>query len=78
MMIGAELHADDEAALLEYGSKQQDLWGINLYPLKSEEEFIEFDSVINLKPSQGNDSCSVDDPATRKKIINAVNHLVLK
>ena len=51
MTVGGELHADEEALLLDKGSRQQDLWGINLYPDKSGEEFIEFDSVINLRPS---------------------------
>lgn len=46
MAIGAELHSDEESLLLEQGSKQQDLWGINLYPGKSDEEWMEFDSII--------------------------------
>jgi len=32
MAIGAELHADEEALLLQQGARQADLWGINLYP----------------------------------------------
>src|SRR5258705_14020907 len=68
MLLGADLHADEEEVLLEQGSRQQDLWGINLYPGKSGEEFIEFDSMINLRPSQGNYSRYVDDPAIRQKI----------
>ena len=76
MMVGAELHADEEAQLLEQGSRQQDLWGINIYPEKSGEELIEFDSMINLRPSQGNLSRGVNDPAIRQKIIEIVNQLV--
>lgn len=76
MMVGGELHVDEEALLLEEGSRQQDLWGINLYPEKSGDEFIEFDSMINLRPSQGNRSRNVDDPVTRQKIRDVVNRLV--
>ena len=78
MAIDAELHADEEAALLEQGSLQADLWGINLYPDEKEENFIEFDSMINLRPSQGNRSRGVEDPALQKKIVAIVVQLVTK
>ena len=76
MAIGAELHSDEEAFLLEEGSKQKNLWGINLYPEKSGEELIEFDSMINLRPSQGNRSRDVLDPEARKRIKEIINQLV--
>ncbi|MBI5346900.1 MAG: hypothetical protein HZB76_07155 [Chlamydiae bacterium] len=76
IVVGAELHSDEEALLLEQESKQQDLWGINLYPEKMGEEFIEFDSMINLRPSHGNSSRGVNDPSIRKKIIEIVNLLI--
>ncbi len=76
MIVGAELHSDEEALLLEQGSEQQDLWGINLYPEKSGEEFVEFDSMINLRPSQGNRSRGVSDPIIRQKILEIVKLLV--
>ncbi|TSC76033.1 MAG: hypothetical protein G01um101431_1051 [Parcubacteria group bacterium Gr01-1014_31] len=78
MAIDAELHADEEAYLLEQGSLQADLWGINLYPDEQEENFIEFDSMINLRPSQDNRSRSVQDPALQKKIVAIVTQLVTK
>src|SRR3989344_6473119 len=69
MAVDGELHADEEALLLENGSKQEDLWGINLYPaLNGSEDFIEFGSMINLRPSQGNRSRSVTNPSVREKI----------
>ena len=76
MIVDAELHADQEAELLAGGSRQQDLWGINLYPDLTEGEFIEFDSMINLRPSFGNRSRGVDDPATRDRITALVTSLV--
>ena len=76
MCVDAELHSDEEALLLENGSRQRDLWGINLYPAQSGEGFIEFDSMINLRPSQGNMSRGVDSLEAREKIIAAVNKIV--
>jgi hypothetical protein len=70
--VDAELHSDLEALLLENGSKQRDLWGINLYPDITDEDFVEFDSVINMRPSQGNRSRGVDDGQIRKKITEVV------
>lgn len=76
MAIGAELHSDEEAILLENGSQQKHLWGINLYPDKTDDDFVEFDSMINLRPSLGNRSLSVNDPIIRKKIIEIVHKLI--
>jgi hypothetical protein len=74
--LDAELHADIEKELLAQGSMQADLWGINLYPEMEDEDFIEFDSLINIRPYQGNRSREVQDPAVRKQIIDVVNSLI--
>ncbi len=74
--LDAELHSDLEALLLENGSKQKNLWGINFYPDIANENFIEFHSMINMRPSQGNKSCGVDDENIKKKIIEVVNKWV--
>ena len=72
-----ELHADEETLLLENGSQQEYLWGINIYSeMIGDENWIEFDSMINIRPSWGNKSCGVDDPKIQEKIINIVNGLV--
>jgi len=76
MVIDGELHSDEEALLLENGSKQQNLWGINLYPEIETDEWIEFDSIINLRPSMGNKTRGVDNPEIREKIVKIVNKLV--
>jgi hypothetical protein len=78
LAVDAELHADLEAKLLENGSKQKDLWGINIYPELTGDDFIEFDSMINLRPSQENRSRGVEDTNTREKITAIVNELVKK
>lgn len=74
--FGGELHSDEEALLLEDGSLQSDLWGINLYPDESGEDWLEFDSMINVRPSQNNRSRSVDDGSVRKAIRRVVSALV--
>jgi len=74
--IDAELHSDLEALLLENGSKQASLWGINLYPEMSGKEFIEFDSMINMRPSAGNRSRGVESKETREKITAVVTKRV--
>ncbi|MCM8799870.1 MAG: DUF5674 family protein [Candidatus Omnitrophica bacterium] len=79
MVIGGELHSDQEALLLSEGSRQKDIWGINLYPEKyPQDSWLEFDSIINLRPSFGNKTCGVDDPNIRQKIIEIVNKLIVK
>jgi len=74
--VDAELHSDLEALLLDNGSKQKNLWGINLYPELVGSEFIEFDSMINMRPSQGNKSRGVDDKATTQKIVKIVTERI--
>lgn len=66
--LDAEMHADLESLLIENGSRQQDVWGINLYPEESPANFLEFDSMINVRPSQNNRSRNVEDPAIRATI----------
>lgn len=78
VVVDAGLHVDEEQLLLEHGSKQADLWGINLYPeYYGEDDFVEFDSMINIRPEQNNRSRSVDDKkiqATIRDIIAEVVH----
>lgn len=69
LVADAGLHSDEELFLLERGSAQNDLWGINLWPkLFETEEFVEFDSMINIRPWQNNRSRGVEDPEIRKLI----------
>ncbi len=77
MAVGGELHVDEEGLLIEKeGSKQENTWGINIYPDEVGDAFIEFDSMINLKPMFGNRSRGVDNPEIKEKIIRLVHKLV--
>lgn len=76
MAIGGGLHVDEQAALLNDGSRQQALWGINLYPDQhGSPDWLEFDSTINLRPPT-NRSRSIQDPKTQARVIEVVDALV--
>jgi hypothetical protein len=69
LVVDAGLHSDEELFLLKDGSRQDDLWGINLWPESfGTDDFIEFDSLINIRPAQNNRSRGVEDPALRVAI----------
>src|SRR6185437_9082901 len=76
LAVGGELHSDEEALLLADGSRQADIWGINIYPDESGDAWIEFDSMINVRPAQGNRSRGVEDPNVRSAIRGVVSSLV--
>ena len=76
MAIGGDLHADEEATLLDAGSDQRNLWGINLYPDLPPDQWVEFDSMINVRPSESNRSREVENPLIREKILAITAKLV--
>jgi hypothetical protein len=76
MVVDAPMHADEEKELLDMGSNQDDLWGINLYPDMSPDEFIEFDSMINVRPRLNNFTRGIEDDSLQKKIIKVVSKLI--
>lgn len=79
LVVDAEMHVDIEQYLLEQGSSQQSLWGINLYPDKyGSSDFIEFDSMINIRPRQNNMSRGIENQELRQKITKIVEDIVIK
>jgi len=74
--VDAEMHADLEQILLKKGSAQQNLWGANVYPLRSGKDRLEYTSLINIRPAIGNRSMEVTDPKIRKKIRSIVKDLL--
>ena len=77
MAIGGELHSDGETTLMEReGSTRENTWGINIYPKKSGDEMIEFDSMINIKPHLDNRSRDVESAEIKEKIRKVVEKLV--
>ena len=78
MAIDGELHADELALLLVHGSKQVSLWGVNIYPDAGIGDWIEFDSMSNLRPAQGNRTRGVENPQVRQGIVEIVSRLVTR
>ena len=74
--VGGELHADEEAFLIARNSRQENLWGINIFTEREDADRIEFDSMINIRPRQNNRSRSVEDPNIREAIVRIVQRLV--
>lgn len=77
MAVGGDLHADEEAVLLEDGCNQKNLWGINIWPEKFADEWIAFDSMINIRPSVGNRSRNIESAEIREKIMNVIGKIIL-
>lgn len=76
--LDAELHSDLEWMLLENGSSQESLWGFNIYPQLDGDDFVEFDSLINIRPRQNNRSRDVENPAIREEILSLVGKFIKK
>lgn len=74
--VGGELHADAEQWLLEEGSLQEDLWGANYYPGRGPDGCVEFTSLINIRPSQGNRSMQVEDAVVREQVRELTHRLL--
>ncbi len=78
MAVDGELHADEAELLVENGSKHENLWGLNIYPEIKNENWIEFDSMINLKPLLGNRTRSIENPEIKEKVLKIVSRLIKK
>jgi len=62
---GGEYHADCEEALIEDGSRQDNVWGADWYP---DTGSIEFNAIINIRPGQGNRSLEIASAELRGRI----------
>ena len=76
MALGGELHSDAKDLLLEQGSKQENLWGIDIYPDRSKDKWIEFNSLINIRPSVGNRLMEIQDNKIKDKIRQIIDSLI--
>jgi len=77
MAVDGEMHADEEQILLADGSKQEHVWGINIYPNKEGTIHIEFDSMINVRPSAHNMSRSVENKKLQETIRSIVTDMIV-
>src|SRR3989338_9992751 len=76
MAAGGEMHADCEQILLDDGSRQENLWGANIYPESVGDDFIEYKSLINIRPKVGNRSMDIEDAIVRDKVKQVINLLI--
>ena len=74
--VGGEIQADAEQELLARGSAQADLWGANYYPGRGLEECIEYTSLINIRPSQGNRGMEIRDDEVRRAVREITHTLI--
>jgi hypothetical protein len=75
MAIGGELHADESEILFSQGSKNENLWGFNIYLDRPKEDYLEYISLINIKPSV-NRSMDIQNSETKEKIMKIVSNLI--
>ncbi len=77
MAIGGEFHSDAGVILVEQGgSSQEDIWGINIYPEKEKNEWLEFNSLVNIKPLKNNRNVEIESEEIKDKIKNIINKLI--
>ena len=74
--LGGEWHIDANNVLIADGSEQKNLWGFNIYPKERGDAALEYISLINIRPAQGNRSMELTDPALRTAIREIVKNLI--
>lgn len=72
---GGKKHVDGEQILIKQGSHQDDLWGGG-FDLETEE--IDYNSMINIRPSQSNLSRDIMSKDTRDIFDTIIEKLLLK
>ena len=77
MAAGGRMHYDSEQVLLEDGSKQSNLWGANIYPDRAKDEYIEYTSLINIRPRDNNRGMEVSDQTMRDRIKKVIDSLIV-
>jgi hypothetical protein len=79
MAFGGEYHMDANKVLLEQGSVQSDVWGFNVYLNKGDdrENWIEYMSLINIRPLQNNFDMEIQDKEIKNKIKNIINKQII-
>lgn len=70
--LGGEWHIDANNRLIEDGSEQRNLWGFNIYPKETGDAAIEYNSLINIRPTQGNRSMEIESAEIRTDVRRTV------
>ena len=75
--VDAELHADLEEMLIENGSRQNSLWGINLYLENEKDDWLAYTALINIRPALENNGMEIKNETIKKKIAEIVYQLIV-
>ena len=73
LAAGCELHIDCADELVNDGSSRTDLWGANVYLDKNAIDFI---SLINIRPAEGNHSMGILLSAVKNKVEAVIRNLL--
>ena len=74
--LGGEWHMDANTVLIADGSEQQDMWGFNVYPREKRDKAIKYNSMINIRPLQGNRSMDLHNVELQKAIRTLVGRII--
>ena len=75
--LGGEYHMDANVLLIEHGSEQENVWGFNIYPDQKDAEWIEYISLINIRPKVNNRSMEVEDQNIRATMKEIIERLII-
>jgi len=76
--LGGEYHIDANNKLTEMGSKQPDIWGFNIQFDKIGDEWLQYTSLINIRPAVGNRGMLVKDQRIQKRMREIIESLILR
>ena len=74
--LGGEWHMDANTVLIADGSQQKNLWGFNVYLKQKSDQAIEYISLINIRPAQGNKTMELMDEGLRQSVRTIVGRLI--
>jgi len=73
LAAGGALHADCEAVLIDYGSRQENIWGANWIP---SDDKVTFEALLNIAPRRKNPSMEIQSPSVRAEVEKIVRNLL--
>ncbi len=74
--LGGDWHMDANIVLIADGSRQENVWGFNIYPKERGDSALEYISLINIRPAQGNKAMELADETLRAKIREIISKLI--
>jgi hypothetical protein len=77
LAVGGEWHMDSNNVLIENGSNQTNIWGINIYIDRKNDDRLEYVSLINIRPLQGNRTMELQNEELRNKIKIIVDRFII-